>query len=354
MPADLTDTTPPGGYDDFLTGLKDRIRTAQVRAALSVNRELVLLYWQIGRDITARQAEQGWGQAVIRRLAADLQNAFPGVEGFSPRNLERMRAFSLAYPDETAFATQPVSQIPWGHNIVLFQKLKDPAQRLWYAQQTLQYGWSRNVLVHQIETGLHARQGQAVTNFERTLPAPQSDLARQLLKDPYTFDFLTLGQEAHERDLERGLLLHLRDFLLELGVGFAFVGSQYQLEVGGDDFYMDLLFYHLHLHCYVVVDLKMGKFTPADAGQMNFYLSAVDDLVRRPPDGPTLGIILCKTKNQTVAQYALRDLAKPLGVAEYQLLEGLQDALPALDTLERALAEAGDEPDTDRVGEVEE
>jgi predicted nuclease of restriction endonuclease-like (RecB) superfamily len=352
MPADLP--APPGGYDDFLRDLKDRIHTAQVRAALSVNRELVRLYWQIGRDITARQAEQGWGQAVIRRLAADLQSAFPGIEGFSPRNLERMRAFFLAYPDEDGFATQPVSQIPWGHNIALFQKLKDLAPRLWYAQQTLEHGWSRAVLEHQIETNLYARQGQAVTNFAQTLPAPQSDLARQLLKDPYTFDFLTLGQDAQERDLERGLLLHLRDFLLELGVGFAFVGSQYPLAVGGDDFYIDLLFYHLHLHCYVVVDLKMGKFTPADAGQMNFYLSAVDDLVRRPPDGPTLGIILCKTKNRAVAQYALRDLAKPLGVAEYQLPDSLQNALPALDTLERALTEAEEGTLADGVEEAEE
>jgi predicted nuclease of restriction endonuclease-like (RecB) superfamily len=205
-PTNPLDQTLPGDYDTFLRDLKERIRTAQVRAALSINRELILLYWQIGRDLVARQQQHGWGEAVIRRLEADLQHAFPGIEGFSYRNLYRMRAFHLAYPDEAAFVTQPVSQIPWGHNIVLFQKIKDPTQRLWYAHQATEYGWSRNVLVHQVESNLYARQGQALTNFERTLPPPQSDLAQELLKDPYHFDFLTLGRDAQERDLERGLL----------------------------------------------------------------------------------------------------------------------------------------------------
>ncbi|MGI4788587.1 MAG: PDDEXK nuclease domain-containing protein [Janthinobacterium lividum] len=246
------------GYDDFLRELKARIRTAQVKAALAVNRELVLLYWQIGHDLVTRQQTQGWGNDVIGRLAGDLATAFPGIEGFSPRNLYRMRAFHLAYPDESQFVTQAVSQIPWGHSIVLLQKLKDNAERLWYAQQTTEHGWSRAILVHQIESDLYRRQGQALTNFSQTLPSPQSDLAQQLLKDPYNFDFLTLGKDAHERDLESGLLDNIRQFLLELGAGFAFVSSQYHLEVGGKDFYLDLLFYHLTLRCFVVVDLKSG------------------------------------------------------------------------------------------------
>lgn len=334
-------TLPPQGYDEFLTDLKRRIQTAQVRAALSVNRELILLYWQIGRDIVTRQQTHGWGQAVVRRLADDLQSAFPGVEGFSPRNLERMRAFYRAYPEEAEFAAQPVSQIPWGHNIILLQKIKDPAQRLWYAQWTLEHGWSRNILVHQIESRLFERQGKAQTNFAQTLPPAQSDMAQQLLKDPYNFDFLTLGDEAHERDLERGLLAHVRQFLLEMGAGFALLGSQYPLPVGDQDFYLDLLFYHVRLHCYVVVELKVGAFQPEHAGKLNFYLSAVDDLLRTPSDAPTVGLLLCKTKDKAIVEYALRDINKPLGIAEFRLQEALpetlQGSLPTIAALEAEL-----------------
>ena len=240
---------------------------------------------------------------------------------------------------------QLAAQIPWFHNCVLLDKVKDPEERLWYVRQTTEYGWSRAILTHQIESGLYRRQGQALTNFTRTLPAPQSDLAQQILKDPYNFDFLTLGPDAHERDLERGLLDHVRQFLLELGAGFAFVGSQHHLEVGGQDFYVDLLFYHLTLRCYVVVDLKMTDFQPAYAGQMNFYLSAVDDLRRHPSDQPTIGILLCKSKNRTVVEYALRDLAKPLGVAEFRLEEALpeslQGTLPTVAELEAELQPDG-------------
>ena len=332
---------PAAGYDDFLRDLKDRIHTAQIKAALAVSRELIHLYWQIGRDLVTRQQTQGWGDGVIPRLAEDLATAFPGIEGFSSRNLYRMRAFHLAYPDEALFVTQPVSQIPWGHNIALLQKLKDQTERLWYAAHTMEHGWSRAILVHQIETGLYRRSGQALTNFTRTLPPPQSDLAQQILKDPYNFDFLTLGKDARERDLERGLLDHLRQFLLEMGAGFSFVGSQYHLEVGGKDFYLDLLFYHLTLRCFVVLDLKMTDFGPAYAGRMNFYLSAVDDLLRHPTDQPTVGILLCKSKNQTVVEYALRDLAKPLGVADFQLRQALPDTLqstlPTIAALEAEL-----------------
>jgi predicted nuclease of restriction endonuclease-like (RecB) superfamily len=330
----------PEDYQDFLHSLKERIRKAQVRAALAVNHELVLLYWQIGRDILARQQRQGWGAKVIDRLARDLRREFPELKGFSPRNLKYMRAFAEAWPDEP-FVQQAAAQIPWFHNCVVLDKLSHPAEREWYLRQTIQQGWSRNVLVHHIETGLYHRQGKALTNFDRTLPAPQSDLASQLLKDPYTFDFLSLGAEAQERDLERGLIEHIRDFLLELDVGFAFVGSQYHLEVGDQDFYLDLLFYHLRLRCYVVIDLKMGDFQPEFAGKMNFYLSAVDDLLRHPDDQPTIGLILCKTRNRVIAEYALRDMSKPMGVSSYLLTgalpETLKGSLPTIKELEAEL-----------------
>lgn len=348
----------PSDYQDYLAQLKERIRSAQVKAALAVNRELVLLYWEIGRDILQRQAQQGWGTKVIDQLAKDLKQEFPEMSGFSARNLKYMRAFAEAYPDGS-IVQQPAAQltdelivqqaagqitggqlvqevlsrIPWFHNCVLLDKVKDPAERLWYAQQTIENGWSRNVLVHQIESNLYARQGQAITNFNLALPPTQSDLAQQLLKDSYVFDFLSLGQEAKERDLERGLLLHLQRFMLELGKGFAFVGSQYHLEVGGQDFYLDLLFYHLKLRCYVVIDLKMGDFQPEYAGEMGFYLAAVDDLLRHPEDRQSIGLVLCKSSNKVIVEYSLRDMSKATGVSNYQILE----ALPTVAQLEAEL-----------------
>lgn len=330
----------PAGYPKLLESLKARIRQAQVRAALSVNRELVLLYWHIGREILQRQEQEGWGAKVIDRLAQDLRREFPDMKGFSPRNLKYMRAFAEAWPSEQ-IVQQVVAQIPWGHNVRLLDDVKDPTERLWYVQQTLEHGWSRNVLVHQIESKLYQRQGKAITNFERTLPAPQSDLARSLLKDPYVFDFLSLGPQAQERDLERALVERLRDFLLELGKGFAFVGRQYHLEVGGEDFYLDLLFYQLRLRCFVVIELKIGEFKPEDAGKMNFYLSAVDDLLRQPEDRPSIGLILCKSQNRVIAEYALRDMSKPMGVATYRVTKALpaelQENLPSIEELEKEL-----------------
>ncbi|NJK61870.1 MAG: DUF1016 domain-containing protein [Synechococcaceae cyanobacterium SM2_3_1] len=325
----------PTGYAPFLADLKERIRSAQVRAALAVNRELVLLYWQIGREILARQDQEGWGSKVISRLAKDLRQEFPEMRGFSRANLLYMRAFAAAWGDES-IVQQVVGQIPWGHNVRLLDKLSDPQERLWYAQQTIAHGWSRAVLEHQIETKLYQRQGKAITNFEVTLPKPQSDLAQQLLKDPYTFDFLSLGVEAKERDLEKALLDRIRDFLLELGMGFAFLGSQYHLEVGDQDFYLDLLFYHVRLRCYVVIDLKMTEFKPEYSGKMSFYVSAVDDLLRYSDDQPTIGLILCKSRNQTIAEYALRDVNKPIAVAEYthKLPEDLLGVLPSVEQLE--------------------
>ncbi|HEY6271641.1 MAG TPA: PDDEXK nuclease domain-containing protein [Terriglobales bacterium] len=330
----------PEGYEAFLGELKERIRTAQVRAAVAVNRELVLLYWGIGRDILARQKQHGWGARVVDRLAADLRKAFPEMAGFSPRNLKYMRAFAEAWSDES-IVQAPLAQITWYHNIALLEKLSSAEERLWYARQSVENGWSRNILVHQIETGFYKRQGKAVTNFPTTLPAPQSDLAQQLIKDPYNFDFLTLAADARERELERGLIEHIRNFLLELGVGFAFVGSQYPLEVGGQEFRIDLLFYHLRLRAYVVIDLKMQDFQPEFGGKMNFYLSAIDDLLRHPDDQPSIGIILCKSKNKIVAEYALRDLRKPVGVSEYRLTEALpkrlRASLPSVEELEASL-----------------
>ena len=337
----MTENTPASqSYQNLLARLKSQIQTAQLRAAVAVNQELVLLYWRIGTEILLRQQEEGWGAKVIDQLAKDLRQAFPDMRGISPRNLKYMRALAEAWPDE-AIVQGPLAQLTWYHNLTILEKLKSTEERLWYVRQSIEHGWSRNVLVIQIESDLYRRQGKALTNFQATLPAPQSDLAQQLLKDPYNFDFLTLTREAQERDLERGLLGHLRQFLIELGVGFAFVGSQYHLEVAGEDFRLDLLFYHLHLRCFVVIDLKMTEFKPEYAGKMNFYLSAVDDQLRHPADGPSIGIILCKSKKRLIVEYALRDTAKPMGVSEFQLLaalpERLKGSLPTIDDIETGL-----------------
>jgi predicted nuclease of restriction endonuclease-like (RecB) superfamily len=317
----------PKGYAELLSQLKERIRSAQLRAVLAVNREMVLLYWEIGRDILDRQEHEGWGTKVIDRLAADLRRSFPDMTGLSPRNLKYMRAFGEAWPNQ-AIVQGPLAQITWYHNIALLEKLKTEPKRLWYAHSTIEHGWSRNVLVHWIESDLYERQGKAKTNFEKTLPPLESDLARETLKDPYNFEFLTLSADAEERALQKGLLEHIQQFLIELGAGFAFVGQQHRLEVGGEDFFIDLLFYHLNLRCYIVVELKTTHFKPEYAGKMNFYLSAVDDLLRHPDDKPSIGIILCKAKNQVVAEYALRDLAKPVGVSSY--VTKLVESLPAV------------------------
>jgi predicted nuclease of restriction endonuclease-like (RecB) superfamily len=305
-------------YRDLLANVKAQIRTARVRAALAANRELVLLYWQIGREILTRQRQEGWGTRVIDRLAQDLHVEFPDMQGLSTRNLKYMRSFAEAWPEQP-IVQQLAAQLPWFHNCVLLDKVKAPTERLWYAEQTIENGWSRNVLVMQIESGLYRRQGSATTNFQTTLPQPDSDLAQQLIKDPYMFDFLALAKDARERELESGLLVHLRDFLLELGTGFAFVGSQVPLEVGGEDFRLDLLFYHLKLRSYVAIELKMGPFKPEYAGKMNFYLAVIDDLLRHPDDKPSIGLILCKEKNRVVAEYALRNVTTPLGVSEFKL-----------------------------------
>jgi predicted nuclease of restriction endonuclease-like (RecB) superfamily len=344
----------PRGYTSFIRELKDRIRTARTKAFLSVNRELIELYWHIGRSIVEKQQRWGWGKSVVNRLANDIQSFFPGIVGFSPQNIWYMRSFYLAWTEDLIKLQQPVGEldgknlprtigeIPWGHNLQLLSKLKDPVERLWYAHKTIEHGWSRAILVHQIEYGTYDRQGGAITNFKHSLPSPQSDLAQQSIKDPYVFDFLTLSDDAVERDIERGLIDQIRKFLLELGVGFAFVGSQYHLEIDGEDFYIDLLFYHIRLRCFVIIDLKTGDFKPEYAGKMNFYLAALDDRLRHRTDNPSIGIILCKTKKKVIAEYALRNTSAPIGVSEYRstrkIPAELRANLPSIEDIEKKLA----------------
>ena len=339
----MPDIVPlPADYAAWLAELKNRIHGAQQRASLAVNRELVLLYWQIGRDILARQRNEGWGAKVIERLSQDLRTAFPDMKGFSRANLMYMRAFAEAWPDP-AIVQQAVGQLPWGHNLVLLTKLKTPEQRLIYAQRAIEHGWSRNVLGIHIERRLLEREGQALSNFAQQLPQPDSDLAQESLKDPYLFDFLGLGKEAGERAIEDAIVHHITQFLIELGAGFAFVGRQVPIEVGGDDFFIDLLFYHLKLRCYVVIDLKMEAFKPEFAGKMNFYLSAVDDQLRHVDDQPSIGLLLCKERDHLTVEYALRDLKKPIGVAQWQtklvesLPKNLKGSLPTVAEIEAEL-----------------
>ncbi len=336
-------------YPKLLMELKLRIASAQTRAHLAVSRELILLYWQIGRDIVLRQKHEGWGKSVIERLAKDLQDSFPGIEGFSANNIWRMRSFYLAYSKGDIILAQAVQEleeptddllkIPWGHNITIFQKVKDPVRRLWYARQAAEHGWSRSILAIQIDTDLYGRQGKAITNFKQTLPDPQSDLAQQLIKDPYNFGFLTLGSDARERELELGLMEHLSKFLVELGTGFAFVGRQVHVEIGEDDFYIDLLFYHLRLRCFVVIELKKGAFKPEYASKLNFYLNVVDDKMRHPDDKPSIGLILCQNKKRLIAEYSLRGMNKAIGISEYQLTrqlpKNLKGSLPTIEEIEK-------------------
>ncbi len=345
----------------MLAEIKARVSAARTKASLAANRELLTLYWDIGRMILDRQEREGWGAKVIARLAQDLHREFPQLAGFSRTNLLYMRAFAETW-QKTAIVQQPVGQLarpsgaqskpaipealgslPWGHHVILLDKLDTAEDRLWYAAKAAEHGWSRNVLALQIEAGLHKRQGKAVSNFGATLPPAQSDLAQGITKDPYLFDFLTLRDDANERALEEGLVGHVEKFLLELGAGFALVGRQVHLEVGDQDFYLDLLFYHLKLRAFVVVDLKVGEFTPEAAGKMNFYLSAVDAQFRRSDDQPSIGLILCRSKNRVIAEYALRDMTKPIGVSGYvtklvgSLPKSLKGAIPSVAELEKGL-----------------
>jgi predicted nuclease of restriction endonuclease-like (RecB) superfamily len=362
------------GYAPFLAAVKDRIRAAQVKAALSANAQMIHLYWDIGRAVLAMQKKEGWGARVIPRLARDITNDLPEVKGFSERNIKRMLAFARQYPEllpivpqavaqlpgrgtreivpqpvahlgvpnDLTVVQQLVAQIPWGHNVLLMEKVKDLRARLWYVRQTIEHGWSRSTLGLQIDSRVHERRGKAVHNFHVTLPPAESDLAEQLVKDPYIFDFLTIAEPFRERELEIALLVQVGKFLLELGQGFAFVGRQFRVEAGEDDFYVDLLFYQLRLRCYVVVDLKRGPFKAEYAGKMNFYCNVVDDRLRHPDDRPTIGLILCQNKNRIIAEYALKGVTKAIGVSEYQLTRALpkelRSSLPTVEQMEVELA----------------
>lgn len=332
----------PPDYAQLLGEIKQRIGAERMRVVLAASSAMVQLYWDIGRSILERQEHAGWGAKIIDRLAADVRAAFPDMAGFSPRNLKYMRAFAEAWPDR-AIVQASLAQITWYHNLTLLERLDDAKTRLWYAHQTAQQGWSRNVLAFQIAARAHERHGKAITNFASTLPPVDSDMAVQVFKDPYLFDFLGTADVRRERELEQALVDHVQRFLLELGAGFAFVGRQVLLEVGDQDFHADLLFYHLKLRCFVVVELKAVAFEPAFVGQLNLYLSAVDDLMRHPDDGPTIGLLLCKSKNRVVVEYALRDLQKPIGVAGWEttmvetLPEELRGSLPTVEEIEAEL-----------------
>ncbi|OGV68209.1 MAG: hypothetical protein A2498_15050 [Lentisphaerae bacterium RIFOXYC12_FULL_60_16] len=333
----------PANYGETLTHLKELVRQTRLKAVLAANETMVLAYREMGQTILQRQASAGWGAKVIDRLSADLRREFPDMEGLSPRNLKYMRAFAAAWPDQ-AIVQRVIAQIPWRQNIALLERLEDAATRLWYARQTIEYGWSQPILCMQIELKAHTRQGKAITNFPATLPPADSDMAAQVFKDPYLFDFLGTADPRREREVEQALVDHIQRFLLELGAGFAFVGRQVYLEVGSKDFFLDLLFYHLKLRRFVVVELKAVPFDPGFAGKMNLYLSAVDDLLRHPDDQPSIGLLLCRSKDKLVVEYALRDIKKPIGVADWEttlvksLPKDLKSSLPTIKEIESALA----------------
>lgn len=334
-------------YSQFIKSLKEKVQSAQLRASLSVNRELIKLYWEIGKDVVTRQGKDGWGSKVIERVAKDLQNAFPGVEGFSRTNLFRMRAFYLAYEIVPQAVGQledlPIFRIPWGHNAIIIEKIENAQERLWYANMAIEEGWSREELIGSIKRHWFKRYGKAITNFKTRLPNPQSRLAQEATKDPYYFDFLELKDAHIEKDVEDGLLDRIEKFMRELGQGFTFYGRQVHLEVGGKDFYIDLLFYNVKLRCYYVIDLKATDFKPEFAGKMNFYLTAVDETLKHKTDNATIGLLICKRKNDFIAEYALRDIRKPMGVMGYEievfeeLPKKLRDKLPTVTEIEHEL-----------------
>jgi len=342
-------------YNKILEEIKGRISSSQTRAIFSVNKELMILYWEIGKVISIKQKEQGWGSGVITKLSKDLKNELPKIKGFSERNIKRMSRFYKEYPEanieietQKPIVPQAVAQfanliflIPWGHNILLIEKIKDKKIREFYIKKIIEYGYSRTVLVHMIESELHLRKGIKSSNFKEKLPPNQSDLALQTFKDPYIFDFLTLEKPFKERELEIGLVKHLEKFLLELGVGFSFVGRQYNIKVGKEEFYIDLLFYHLKLRCFVVIELKKGNFKPEYAGKLNFYCNVVDDVLKHKLDEQTIGLILCQNKKKFLAEYSLRGIDKPIGVSEYQLTQilpkELKSSLPTIEQIEEEL-----------------
>lgn len=332
----------PSDYSDWLVDLKQRIHNARQRAVFAANREQIQLYHEIGKEILNRQSQNTWGSKVIDRLSSDLREAFPEMKGLSSRNLKYMKVFAEECPD-LLIGQHGAAQLPWFHIILILTKINDPIEREWYAGQAIREAWPRVTLDMHIKNKLYLRQGAAPHNFKQHFPETHADLAAQILKDPYHFDFLGLGDEAHEHDIESALIRHITRFLLELGAGFAFVGRQFRLEVEGSEFFIDLLFYHTRLKCYVVVELKATDFKPEHAGQLNFYLAAVDNQIKAPEDKPTIGILLCKTKKRLIAEYALSGIKKPMGVAEYELVRALPDPLdtnlPSIEELETALSQ---------------
>jgi predicted nuclease of restriction endonuclease-like (RecB) superfamily len=328
-------------YVNFFEHIKTDIIQTQLKATMAVTKEIVLLYWRIGKNLSEKANIDNWGTGVVETLARDIKIAFPDLTGFSLRNLHYMRRFFEAYPETNSAAA--AAQIPWGHLMVLLDKLKEPNQRAFYTDQTLQYGWSRSVLLMWIESDLYSRQGKSITNFPARLPEPDSDLAQQALKDPYNFEFLTMERTARELEIERGLTTHIENFLLELGQGFSFLGRQKRIQVGSKEFFIDMLFYHLDLRCFIVIELKAREFDVSDISQINFYLSAVDDQMRRPGDNPSIGLLLCQSKDNFVAEYALRDVNKPIGVSSYttKLVESLpkefKGKLPTIEEIEAEL-----------------
>lgn len=335
-------------YKNFIRDIKRRVQTAQIKASVSVNQELLRLYWDLAERIVAKQSESSWGDGFFVQMSRDLQNEFPDMKGFSLSNLKYIKQWFLFYGKESKISQQlvgQITQIPWGHNILIMSRCKNIKEAIFYVQKTIQNNWSRAILTHHIESCLCHRGGKAITNFKATLPKPQSDLARELVKDPYQFDFLTLREKYDEKELEEALVTQLTRFLLELGAGFSYVGRQRKLEVEGDEFFIDLLFYHTRLHCYVVIELKAGKFKPEFAGKLNFYVSAVDGILKSKEDKSTIGLLICKSKNDTVVEYALKDIRKPMGVSAYQITKHLPKAyrasLPSIQEIETEL-ERGD------------
>jgi predicted nuclease of restriction endonuclease-like (RecB) superfamily len=331
-------------YKAWVVELKSRLRSMQLKAAISVNSALLEFYWELGAEIVERQKSSTWGDGFLKQLSQDLMADFPEMKGFSKRNLEQIRRWYIFYGSDSSIAQQPVAQlaqIPWGHNLLIVSKCQSQQEASYYIENSIQYGWSRAVLTHQIESNLWQREGKAIANFSTTLPSPQSDLAQQTLKDPYVFDFLSLTKDYNERDLELGLVEHITQFLLELGAGFAYLGRQIPLQVGDRDFFLDLLFYHTQLHCYVVIELKTGDFEPEYAGKLNFYLKAVDETLRRSGDEPTIGLLLCKNRDRLVAEWALSDVQKPIGISEYQITHDLpteiRSSLPSIEQIETEL-----------------
>ncbi|GAA4031825.1 PDDEXK nuclease domain-containing protein [Arthrobacter methylotrophus] len=332
----------PDWYPELLAAVSRQVFSGRSRAISAANREMLVAYWRIGRQLAERESAEGWGSKVVTRLSADVRSAFPEARGFSPRNLRYMKSFAEAWP-EFPMLQQSVATLPWGHNVLLLDKLEDHADRVWYADQALAEGWSRSVLAVQIETRLHERSGKAITNFKATMPPSGSDLAQQSFKDPYVFDFVAMAGKRDERDLENQLIRHVEKFLLELGQGFAFVGRQVRLTISSDEFFTDLLFYNFKLRCFVVIELKATAFKPEYLGQINMYMSAVDDLLPHADDQPTIGLLLCKTKNNVVAEYALRGFNKPVGIAEWEAeiagsLPEFASTLPSISELEAELS----------------